>query len=41
MDLSVRSRKILLHDREGLIHKATDWMLREVGKCDLVSLKNS
>ena len=39
MDLSLRSRKILLHDQEGLIHKATGWMLREVGKRDLVSLK--
>ena len=31
--------KILLHDREDLIHKATGWMLREVGKRDICAEK--
>jgi 3-methyladenine DNA glycosylase AlkD len=36
---TLRLAYILLHDDEDLIHKATGWMLREVGKRDLAALK--
>ncbi|KKP64786.1 MAG: hypothetical protein UR60_C0015G0011 [Candidatus Moranbacteria bacterium GW2011_GWF2_34_56] len=35
---TIRLSEILLRDRDDLIHKATGWMLREMGKRDEAAL---
>jgi 3-methyladenine DNA glycosylase AlkD len=38
-DATIRIARVLINDKEDLIHKATGWMLREMGKRNLDVLK--